>query len=261
MGLENTVRKEIEDGGTVLGARASSFSPALVEIYGNICLDFVWLDFEHGGGSPEDTETLTHLERAAELSDIQLLVRLPHGKPAVIRKVLDTGVRNLLVPRVKTAAQVQRAVEAARFEYDGQPGERGIAHQRSSNYGTMDNYVQHEDAAVNIGVMIETREAVDNLSEILSVSELGFVFIGENDLSVQLGHPVESTHSDVQNAIKKIEDECREEGVPLGAVAHSPPLAREKLESGYQILRIGGDFEAAKQTLVDRVAQLKPDDQ
>lgn len=41
--------------------------------------------------------------------------------------------------------------------------------------------------------MVETREAVENINEILSVSELGFVFIGSMDLSVSLGVPTEMT--------------------------------------------------------------------
>ncbi|UHQ98858.1 aldolase/citrate lyase family protein (plasmid) [Natrinema zhouii] len=254
---QNTVREVITDDGVVLGARASSFSPALVEIYGDIGLDFVWLDFEHSGFSPWDADKITHLQRAAELSGIQLLVRLPDEDPALIRKVLDTGVRNLLIPRIETAAEVRRAAEATRFVYEGRPGNRGMAGQRASGYGTTEGYAQREDDTVNLGAMIETEEAVDNISDILDVAELGFAFVGSNDLATQLGHPNESDHLEVTAAIETVEAASRSAGVPLGAVAHAVDNVNRKISNGYQILRIGGEFESARRTLMDRMAQIE----
>jgi 2-keto-3-deoxy-L-rhamnonate aldolase RhmA len=257
MARPNTVREGIANNSVVLGARASSFSPALIEIYGDIGLDFVWLDFEHSGFSLWDANAITHLQRAAELGDVQLLVRLPDGDPTLIRKVLDTGVRNLLIPRVRTATEVRRAVKATRFTYDGRPGDRGMAGQRASDYGTADKYAQREDATVNLGVMIETQEAVDNISKILEVPHLGFIFIGANDLATQLGHPSKSDHPDVTTAIETVESVSQQTGVPLGAVSHAVNDANQKLEDGYQILRIGGEFESARKTLTDRMARLE----
>lgn len=257
MARQNAVREVITDDGVVLGARASSFSPALVEIYGDIGLDFVWLDFEHSGFSPWDADEITHLQRAAELGGIQLLVRLPDGDPALIRKVLDTGVRNLLIPRVETAAEVRRAVETTQFVYEGHPGDRGMAGQRASGYGTADKYAQREDATVNLGVMVETEEAVDNISKILEVPQLGFIFIGANDLATQLGHPSKSDHPDVTTAIETVESASRQMGIPLGAVSQAVNDANRKLEDGYQILRIGGEFESARKILTDRMTRLE----
>ena len=254
---QNTLREVITGDDIVLGARASSFSPAIVEIYGDMGLDFVWLDFEHSGFSPWDIDAITNLQRAAELSSTQLLVRLPDEDPALIRKVLDTGVQNLLIPRVKTAAEVRSAVKATRFNYDGNPGDRGMASQRASSYGTVNEYAQKQDRSVNLGVMIETEEAVDEITDILDVPELGFLFIGANDLATQLGHPDDPNHSDVTAAIETIESASWRANVPLGAVAHAIDDANRKLNDGYQILRIGGEFESARKTITDRMTRLE----
>jgi 2-dehydro-3-deoxyglucarate aldolase len=249
----NLFRKNIQKGEVVLGARASSFSPALIEIYGELDLDFVWLDFEHAGESPWDTALFENLTRAAEVGGIELFVRIPAPDQALIRKVLDAGVRNLLIPRPDTAEEVRHAVEATRFVYDGEPGERGIAGSRSSGYGNAENYVEKEDQNICIGVMIEKKAAVDNLSEILSVPELGFVFIGPGDLSVQLGHPGDRDHPEVRKTISEIEAEVRDSPVALGGIAHDADLANKKVQNGYQILRIGGEFEAAQEVLRGRL--------
>lgn len=256
MDTHSTFREKLERGGTVVGARASSFSPALVEIYGSIGLDFVWLDFEHGGESPWNTPLLEGLTRAAEAGEIDLLVRLPTGDPALIRTALDSGVRNLLIPRIDNAEEVRRAVEATRFVYDGAPGQRGIAGGRSSGYGAAEEHIEQEDESVCLGVMIEKTTAFEALPDILSVPELGFVFVGPADLSVQLGHPTKRDHPEVEAAIEEIETAAFERGVPVGGISHDSDGAYALLERGYQIIRLGGEFEAAKQVLGDRLEQL-----
>lgn len=256
MEQHNSFRESIENNETVLGARASSFSPALVEIYGELGLDFVWLDFEHTGESPWDSTVFEELTRAAETVDIELFVRLPAPDQALIRKVLDAGVRNLLIPRVDSVDEVRRAVEATRFVYEGEPGERGIAGGRSAAYGNADDYVRREDENVTLGVMIEKDTAVADLSEILSVPELGFVFIGPGDLSVQLGHPGERDHAEVRETIEQIETASQEAGVPLGGIAHDPEETARKIDVGYQIIRLGGEFEAVQQVLQNRLDEL-----
>lgn len=256
MEQHNAVRERIENNEIVLGARASSFSPALIEIYGHLGLDFVWLDFEHSGEGPWDSTLFENLTRAAETGDIELLVRLPAPDGTLIRTVLDAGVRNLLISRIDSAEEVRRAVEATRFIYEGEPGERGFAHGRSSGYGNAEDYVRREDENVWIGVMIEKATAVAELSDILSVPELGYVFIGPADLSVQLGHPSERGHPDVRETIERIETASQEASVPLGGIAHDPEEADRKINVGYRILRLGGEFEAVQQVLESRLDEL-----
>lgn len=257
MDQHNAFRETIADGGAVYGARAITLDPNVVEVYGQLGLDFVWLDFEHTGPSPYDSTVFENLTRAAEAGGTELLVRLPSGDPPLVRKVLDAGVRNVLVPRVDSAAEVRRAVEAAHFRYDGGPGERGKASSRSSEWGGAENYVEREDDAVCIGAMIEKTTAVADLEDILAVPDLGFVFVGPSDLSAQMGHPTNKTHPEVQEQIAAIRDAALSAGVPLGAIRNDPDEAAAAVEAGYQVLRIGGDLEAVRTLLGDRLARLR----
>lgn len=256
MGSNNDFRETIEDGSTVLGAQASTFSPTVIEIYGELGLDFVWLDFEHAGPSPYDSTVFENLTRAAEVSGTTLLVRIPSGDPALIRKVLDAGVQNLLIPRVDSRDEVRTALEATRFEYDGEPGERGLASSRASRWGNADDHVSVEDNEVCMGVMIEKLGAVEELERILEVPELGFVFVGPGDLSVQVGHPMDRSHPEVRDQIEEIEDVCRSSGVPMGGIQNDPTKVAANIQSGYQIIRIGGDLESIRETLQHRLDQI-----
>jgi len=256
MDQHNSFRESIENGDVVLGARSVTFSPTVIEVYGEIGIDFVWLDFEHQGPSPYDSTLFEDLTRAAEVGGTELFVRLPSAEPDLIRKVLDAGVRNVFIPRVDSAEEVRRAAKATRFVYDGEPGERGLASGRSRTWGSADDYVETEDEEVCLGVMIEKTTAVDDLDNILDVPELGFVFIGPSDLSVQMGHPNEKSHPEVQDQIADIQRQCLDADVPMGCIANTPEAVAEAIDDGHQIIRMGGDLSSAKSVLSERLDRI-----
>jgi len=250
------IRDKLEQGETAIGARVGTFAPEIIEVYGDLGLDYAWLDLEHGGPSAYDSKQLTRYVRAAATADIDLMVRIPRGDPALVRRVLDTGVRTLLVPRVETASDIRPAVSATRFRLDGAVGDRGIGGERASSWGEFDDrYVEREDDSVMIGTMVENQAAVSNLEEILSVSGLGFAFVGPADLSVSLGHPLETDHPDVREAVQTIEETALGTDVHLGRIANGGTEAAKAAETGYRILRIGGEISAVKQVLGERLAE------
>ncbi|CQH62153.1 HpcH/HpaI aldolase family protein [Halobacterium hubeiense] len=245
----NQLRERVEDGGVAVGVLDSTYSPTLVEFYGDLGVDFVWLDFEHGGPDPWDGPTVENLLRAADRSDVELLVRLPDTDPTLVRKALDLGVRNVFLPRVETAAEIEAAVKSARFEYDGEPGNRGLGSPRARRWGLRENYVAVEDRETMVGTTIETREAVENIDEILAVPELGFVFLGPLDLSVAYGHPGEFDHPEVQDAVETVRAAAVDAGVPVGGLAFGMDDAAAKAENGYQILNLGSTTGALKEVV------------
>jgi len=256
--MAQTLASLLDDGRTAIGARTVTTTPTMVEVYGHLGFDFVWLDLEHCGGSPYDGDLLTEYTRAADAQNVDLLVRLPTGEPSLVRKVLDTGVRSLLVPQVETADDIKPAIEAARYTYDGRPGTRGSGIGRE-NVWTAEIPVDTDevDDRISVGCMVETATAVRNLDEILSVPELGFVFVGPSDLSISYGHPFERTHPEVTGAIESIEAACRDAGVPLGGVTDDTQAARSKLEAGYRLLRVGDEVSSARTVLGGRLDELR----
>jgi 2-dehydro-3-deoxyglucarate aldolase len=255
MDRSNGVRARLDAGEVALGAGASTFAPEVVETYGALDLDFVWLDFEHDGPSPYDARLLNDLSRAAEVSGTELLVRLPGHDGHMVRKALDAGARNLLVPRVETAAEVREAAAAARFRHDDGPGERGIATARVTGWGTdYADYVEGEDREVVLGAMLESATAVENLDEILAVSGLDFLFVGPGDMSVSVGAPNERDRPAVRERIETVESAVAASDVTLAGIANGPDAVADAVERGYRLLRTGSDLGAVRAVLGDRVA-------
>lgn len=188
-------------------------------------------------------------------------MRLPSGDPHLVRKVLDAGIRSVLIPRVETAEEVREAVRAARFTYDGEAGERGVGIGRTSRYGTdFEDHVAREDREALVGVMIENETAVANLEEILAVPELGFVFVGPADLSVSQGRPLETDHPAVRDRVEDIRDAAVDAGVPAGRIAESSEMAIQAATAGFSMLRVGGDISAAAAVLGERVSAIREEE-
>ncbi len=251
---ENSFRDGLYADEPQIGAGALTCSPMVVETYGRIGLDFVWLDLEHSGIAPTDSASMEELARAAEAGGTELIVRSTSGEPSVIRKLLDAGVRNVVIPRIETAAEVETAVEAGRFVYDGEPGERGVGVGRANYWGEdiSAEYRRREDESILIGVNIENRTAIENLEEILSVPQLGFVLLGHQDLSVSMGSMPDDER--VQDAIETYRETAEAADVPYGrAMGIDSDSVEAAIDDGYRMLLVGNELAAARNTFGDLI--------
>lgn len=254
----NVVREKVAAGEYVLGARTIAASPVMIDIFGSLGLDFVWLDTEHTGHSPYDSVAFNQFVRAAEAADIEPLVRLADPDPAMVRNVLDAGVETLLFPRIKTAEQLREAVRAAHYTYEPEAGERGIGASKATDWGTnIAEYPQRADNSVLVGALIETADAVKNIDEILTVPKLGFVFLGPVDLSISMGYPMDLDHPEVETALKKVRAACAETGIPVGEMANDATGAAEAISNGAKIVRVGDDTRIVRETLSGRLSELQ----
>lgn len=248
----------LENGEPVYGARVRTFSTTVVQLLGQAGLDYAYLDLEHAGFSPYDTEKINRRVTVAEQEDLEIIVRLPSENPAIVRKVLDSGVRTVLIPRVEQASEVERAVRASRFHYDGEPGERGFGTSPSNNWGIRpEGYTQEEDTQTLVGIMLETRSALENAEEILSVPKVGFAKIGVGDLAVSMGCPQDYENDAVQGAITTFREQCRINDIPVGVGVSSRSAAIEAVQDGYRLVDIGGDVEILRTTLEDRLKSIR----
>lgn len=254
----NPLREALANGETVIGARAVTASPTVVDTYGSLDLDFVWLDTEHTGHSPYDSLSLNQLVRASRAADIEPLIRLSDADPGMVRNVLDTGIRSILLPRLKTAERTREVLEATRYVYDDGPGERGVGASLPNNWGEHTaEYVRESDDTVLAGVLVETASAVEQIDEILAVPGIDFVFLGPGDLSVSMGYPMETSHPEVQAALTRVREACAEADVPVGGMAGDVDSLVSEVEAGTQIIRVGDDVPAVRETIRDRLTAVR----
>jgi 2-keto-3-deoxy-L-rhamnonate aldolase RhmA len=238
----NRIREVLDAGDVPLGFGVQTFNPALVEIAGRAGVDFVWLDLEHGGFSPFDTQAMEGLVRAADATSISTLVRVPGFDDKIIAKVLDSGVHAILVTDVGSKADVAKAVAATKFLPPTGDTLRGAGIMRSFGWSSPSlELAQKSDQQTMVGAMVESKNLIDNLQDILSVKGLDFLFIGPADLSISLGVHFQTAHPLVKEYAKKTLDAAKSMSIPVGYPAGDAERAKEAIKEGYRILRIGVD--------------------
>ena len=198
----NQLTQKLRDGKTVAVASCNpaGYTPDLVDYLGPTGLDGVWIETEHGTPSFQD---IANLSRAADLWGMASVVRIHQNDPGLIGRILDCGASGIVVPHVSSKEAAERVVRGGKF---APLGMRGMYGGRRA-YGTKDYYERANDE-VCLVVLIEEREALDHLDEILSVDGIDVFQVAPSDLAQTLGHIGHAEHPEVQaaidGAIKKI---------------------------------------------------------
>lgn len=239
----NRLKQKLAAGAAVHGLLNSMPSALMVEMIAHAGYDFVILDLEHVCVNPESLE---HMLRAAECAGLPALVRVPAGggagcaNQAAITRVLDAGALGVVVPHVCTADDARAAVQASRYHPLGQ---RGISGGRTTGFGTIPllDYFGQANREIMVVAMIEDAQGVDNIGEILSVPGIDMVLEGAIDLSQSLGYPGQAQHPQVQAAIARLADACRERKVPFCAIPREGGQHAAWLARGVRAFLLGDD--------------------
>lgn len=201
--------------------------------------DWLAIDLEHGA---IDLATAFTLIQVVELAGCTPLVRLSANDPVQASRVMDAGARGVIVPLVQSAVDAQRAVEAVKYPPDGR---RGVGLSRAHGYGVSFHEYVRENAESSIVIaMIEQREGVDRVAEILDVSGVDGVFIGPYDLSASFGVTGDLDHPLVAEAIRCVVESARVHGKAAGIHVVHPPLTQvaDRLAEGFRFVAFGGDM-------------------
>lgn len=239
----------------VFGPFMKTGDPAFVEAAGWAGWDFVILDMEHG---PSSLENMQNNIRAAQISGVLPIVRVPALTPEAISKALDIGAAGVQIPQVSTVEDAQKAVQYAKYAPDGT---RGVCRfVRAAHYSSLprDTYFSTANQCVVI-IQLEGQEAIDNLDGILAVKGVDIVFIGPYDLSQSLGVTGNTTHPKVVTEMKRIVEKALKAGITVGTFTDSEETLKMWRKTGVQYLSYSVDvgiFSSACAELASKFAQI-----
>lgn len=221
------------------GMWVSSGSATAAEILAASGLDWLLIDGEH---SPYDLGTVTDLLRAVAPYPATPVVRVPVGDTTVIKRYLDLGAQNLMVPMVDSAADAEAVVRATRYPPEGVRGV-GSALARSARWNLVPGYLARAARTVSVTVQVESAAAVDAAAYIASVEGVDAVFVGPSDLAASMGHLGDQSHPDVVAAVTRALDAVRGTGTPVGVNAFDLTLARRYVDAGASFVLVGADVQ------------------
>jgi 2-dehydro-3-deoxyglucarate aldolase len=246
----NSFRADLRAGKRLIGCWCSLASPITTEVIGIAGFDWLLLDGEH---APNDMITFIPQLMALKDSVSAPVVRPSWNNAVEIKRLLDGGFHNFLIPFIETGEEARRAVAATRYPPQGI---RGVSvSQRGNRFGTVEGYLEHINDHICVMVQIESRKGVSAAAEIAAVDGVDGIFIGPSDLAAGLGHLGNSNHADVQDAMKQIFAAAKAAGKPVGILAPVEADARRYIAQGATFVAVGSDlglFRSGTQALCDR---------
>jgi len=201
--------------------------------------DSITIDMQHG---QNDYSTSIPMLQAISNSDAIPFVRVPWNEPAIIMKMLDLGVMGIIAPMINTKKECEDFVSYCNYPPKGQ---RSFGPMRAQLIYGSDYYSNANDNIISLA-MVETRESVDNIDEILSVPNLTGIYIGPGDMSSSYGKkPKFDIREDpVYSNIKMIVKKAKEKGKIAGIHNGTTDYAKEMINLGYRFVTISSDFRS-----------------
>ena len=245
-------------------------------VLGNSKLDYIIYDTEHG---PFDTENFRQFLESMKTPDgkfkVTPFIRIsPNASEVkynqwVVKQALDMGAMGIMVPHLDTKQQAYDAVVSMRYPprkespYKEPRGERGFGPViGAGTWGISgpehakraDLWPLNPDGELLLIVQVESKMAVENLEEILSVPGVGAVYIGPADLQCDLGYcgagmtmpgigapPAATIVPEAEELIQRVLSICKRRNVPVGIWTSSLDVV-QRVKQGFNLPTIGTDI-------------------
>ena len=233
---ENPVKVSLREGKPVIGLTVTIPSSDVVVQAARLGFDFVWIEMEH---SPITLETVHNMILATKGEKLVPIVRVPVNELWTAKRVMDSGALGVIFPFTNNVQLARRAVAACKYPPLGDRGSGPLL--ATLRWPAPGGYGDFADQNIMVIVIIERKEAVDQIEEIASVPGIDVLFIGPNDLSHSYGFRGR-LEPPVQEAIAKVVAAGKRHNVPLGRVATSPGDVAEFIKQGFTFFQADSEL-------------------
>ena len=176
-------------------------TPDMVEFTGELGFDALFIDCEH---SHTDFKLVNELARAARVVGMHSVLRPHSSDEGLINRYLSCGAGGIQVPHVHSVADARKIIAGLERWGDGDWREKILL------------------------VMVESKEAVAALPELLKIDAIDAYYFGQNDLAESMGLKGDRKNPEVrrtvEDSIKRVADAGRVAGMnvqdEIDIVAH-----------------------------------------
>jgi 4-hydroxy-2-oxoheptanedioate aldolase len=251
----NQIKQLWAQGKPVLNGWLSVANAFTAEIMAAQGYDAIGIDLQHG---VVDYQAAVGMFQAMQASAVTPLARVPWLDPAYVMKVLDAGAYGVICPMINNRAQAEAFVSYVRYP---PTGVRSFGPTRA-NFSAGSNYLAEADDQIICFAMIETREAVANIEEIVSTPGLDAVYIGPADLTIGLTgkrYPAgfDRTEPEMIEAIKQILDAAHRAGIKAALHCGSAAYAAQAVAWGFDMVTVSNDVRLLAGAAAASVAEFR----
>jgi len=222
------------------------------ELMANQNWDSLTLDMQHG---VIDYPNAVGMLQAISTTEVVPMARVNWNEPGQIMKILDAGAYGVICPMVSNKKEAENFVKACMYPPNGY---RSYGPIRGLVYGGPD-YADEANNEILKFAMIETKESLENLDEIMKTPGLDGIYIGPADLSLAIGEKPsfdKPENDPVYNIIMKILDHAVKNKIIAGIQNGQPEYAEKMIKKGFQLVTIGSDqryMTAASKTALSKL--------
>lgn len=235
----NDLKSKFRQRQQVFGAWTSLGHPQVSEMLVCSGVDFLGIDIEHSTISHEQSQRIIAVCKA---KGIACLPRVASHNPEAIRRLLDSGADGIIVPNVETSEQIEKIIDWMKYPPFGK---RGFGIARAQGYGhDFEKYISTWNENSILVIQIESKQAVENIDDLLKYDEVDGVMIGPYDISGSLKIPGQIDHPLVQEAGKNVVEACTKFGKGCGTQEVDPNLENigQAIENGYTFIVLASDI-------------------
>jgi 4-hydroxy-2-oxoheptanedioate aldolase len=234
---KNKLKEIFKQGGSAINGWLQIPNSFTAELMANQNWDSLTLDMQHG---LIDYSHAVSMFQAISTTNVVPLARVNWNEPGQIMKILDAGAYGIICPMVSNRKEAENFVQACMYPPDGY---RSYGPIRGLVYGGPD-YADEANNEILKFAMIETKESLDNLDEIMQTPGLDGIYIGPADLSLALGEKpsFDKPEGDpVYQVIMKILEHAKKNKIIAGIQNAQPEYADKMIKKGFQLVTIGTD--------------------
>ena len=230
---KNVLKEKLNKGNIAVGVTVQEVSIQITEILGLMGFDYLAIDCQN---FPMSIEGVVPVIMAAELRGITPLVRLSQDVPETIIPYLNTGAMGILVDDVNGPDVVRKAIASVKYPPEG---ERLAAPVRAADFGMrmpLEEYIRIANRETMVMGIVKSREGIERIEEILSVSGLDAVILETADLALSLGVPGQRDHPWVVDAVNETIAAAGKTGKAVGAHVRFGETPKQYVDMGFRIV-------------------------
>ncbi len=218
------------------GTWISSSSPIALDALRDLGFEWFMIDTEH---APVNPETLAAMVAMLPAGGPVPFVRVGNVDQYLIKQALDAGAYGILVPLVNSVEPARASVAYAKYPPQGV---RGAAAASASRYGReLGAYLRNANRETLVGVQIETKEALENVDAIAAVEGVDLIFVGPQDLTLNLGLLDERSHPQVRDAMRRVVEATERHGKIPGTLVVTAEEKRAAIDLGFRFISLASD--------------------
>ena len=237
---KNKIKQMMSEGKSIINGWLQIPNSFSAEVMAKQGWDSLTIDMQHG---VVDYPNALQMLQAISTTETTPLARVNWNEPGQIMKILDAGSYGVICPMISNREQAEKFVQACMYPPKGY---RSFGPIRGLMYGGAD-YGDHANEEILKIAMIETKESLDKLDEIMSTPGVDGIYIGPADLSLAIGEKPgfdKPENSKAYSEILRILEHAKKNNIFAGIHNGTPEYAQKMIDKGFNFVTIGSDQRA-----------------